>query len=46
MQSSKYAQKVPVIIAEMEEGRQEDDRERQADSTEQPPDKVVYLYPF
>ena len=44
--SSTYAKKVPVIIAEMEQKREEDDKERQADPTEQPPDKVVYLYPF
>lgn len=44
--SSTYAKKVPVIIAEMEQKREDDDKERQADPTEQPPDKVVYLYPF
>jgi hypothetical protein len=44
--SSTYAKKVPVIIAEMEQEREDDDKRRQADPTGQPPDKVVYLYPF
>jgi hypothetical protein len=44
--SSTYAKKVPAIIAEMQQKREDDDKGRQADPTVQPPDKVIYLYPF
>lgn len=45
MQSSRYAQKAPALLAKMEQERGQGDQE-QSDQKGQEPEKVVYVYPL
>src|SRR5256885_1086719 len=45
MQTSQYAHAVPAILAEMEQGREEDET-RQPDQDEHVPEKIIYVYPL